>query len=140
MIDTVKHAHGNHTYKNISRDQSKDAGMAMTLICLIASHFLSAWSTQLVSLAALILVMDMVAPLIYKPAAWLWFGLAIVMGMVMSRVLLTLLYILVLMPVAVVRKIMGKDPMLLKKWKKDSSSVFVVRDHSYMANDIEHPY
>jgi hypothetical protein len=47
---------------------------------------------------------------------------------------------LIVLPVALIRKAMGKDSLLIKKWKKGTESVFKTRDHLFQATDIDKPY
>jgi hypothetical protein len=62
------------------------------------------------------------------------------MGAIMSRVLLTMLFFGLVTPLGLLRRLGGADPMQMKKWKKGNDSVFRTRDHTYTAEDIEHPY
>jgi hypothetical protein len=53
-------------------------------------------------------------PRTLKPFNKLWMGLAIVLGFVMSRVILTILFYIILTPVSFIAKIFGKKFMPLK--------------------------
>lgn len=122
----------------MKRQKATDGGLALVLILLIIAWVDS--HNLFVGAAAAGVLLCMVAPLVFTPFAVLWFGLSRAMGMVMSRVVLTLVYFLVVMPVGLVRRVMGADPMLLKRWKKNDGTVFVDRQHTFSAKDIEHPY
>jgi len=87
-----------------------------------------------------ILILDMTVPILFKPMAYVWFGLAHVMGTIVSRILLFLVFIFVVMPVGLFRRILGKDTLQLKKWKNSKDSVFLTRNHLFSANDIENPF
>jgi hypothetical protein len=39
-----------------------------------------------------------------------------------------------------VRKFTGKDSLRVACWKKGTDSVFRVRDHTFVASDIEQPF
>jgi hypothetical protein len=123
---------------NISKEQAKDAGMAVVLILLLLGIFLK--QPTFYPYAAAALVVDMIFPGIYKPFAVIWFGVATFLGTIMSKVLLTVVYILLVVPVGLIRRILGKDSLQLKKFKKDGSSVFKERDHLFQSTDIENPY
>ena len=45
-----------------------------------------------------------------------------------------------MLPVAVLRRLMGKDALRLRQWRSGSASCFIVREHLYTAEDIKHPY
>jgi len=124
--------------KEITRDQAKDTGMAMVLICLLIAYF--GQRPKFAALAIILLVIDMVWPPVFHYPAKVWFGLAHLMGAIMSRVLLTVLFFGLVTPLGLVRKLGGADPMQRKKWKKGNDSVFKTREHVYSAQDIEQPY
>jgi hypothetical protein len=123
---------------NISKEQAKDAGMAVVLILLLLGIFLK--QRTFYPYAAAALVVNMILPGIYKPFAIIWFGMATFLGIIMSKVLLTIVYILLVVPVGLIRRLLGKDSLQLKKFKKNGSSVFRERDHLFQSTDIENPY
>jgi hypothetical protein len=122
----------------ITRDQSKDTGMAMTLIFLIAGLVIH--DRLYFFIAAGLLVLNMIWPLIYRPAARVWIGLSLVLGTVMSKVLLSVLFFVMVTPVGMLRRASGADPMRIKEWKTGTDSVFKVRNHEFTAQEIEKPY
>ncbi len=140
MIDTNTSIHNKYQFTNITKDQSKDTGMAIVLILFILGQIFHDISEALRISAIVVLVIDMVLPIVFKPAAWVWFGFANILGTVMSKILLTIIFIFLVTPMGLIRTIMGKDTLLLKKWKKGDSSVFHIRDHLFQSQDIEKPY
>ncbi|GAB4345594.1 MAG: hypothetical protein Kow0099_26010 [Candidatus Abyssubacteria bacterium] len=122
----------------VSRDQAKDTGMAMTLICLLVAHF--GHRPYFVLPAIVLLVLTMAWPTLFHYPAKLWFGLAHIMGTVMSKVLLTLLFYGLVTPLGLIRRLGGYDPMRRRKWKNGDASVFKTREHRYRGEDIEAPY
>jgi hypothetical protein len=124
--------------KSISKKEATDTGMAMALICLLLGHFTK--HDYYYMLAIPVLVIDMTFPMFYYPFAMVWLGLTNLLGAVMSRVLISIVYILILMPIGIIRRLMGKDSMNLKGFKKDTKSVMVVRDYEFTAKDITNPF
>ncbi len=123
---------------NISKDQCKDTGMAMMLILLLVGYFTK--DVLYYHIATIALLVNMIVPKIYYPIAIVWFGLSNLLGSVMSKVLLSIVFFVVVVPIGFLRRISGKDPMLLKHWKRGSESVMKVRNHTFMAKDLEKPY
>ncbi len=124
--------------KSISKKEASDTGMAMTLICLLLGYF-----TQNViyyKIAIPVLVINMAFPMFYYPFAMVWLGLTNLLGMVVSKVLLSVVYILFLMPMGMIRRAMGKDSLNLTGFKKSKDSVMITRDIEFTANDIKNPY
>ena len=124
--------------KSISKKEATDTGMAMALICLLLGHFTK--HNFYYMLAIPVLVIDMTFPMFYYPFAMVWLGLTNLLGAVMSRVLISIVYILILLPMGLIRKATGKDSLNLKGFKKDTKSVMVVRDYEFTAKDITNPF
>ena len=122
----------------INNERARDTGMAMVLILLLLEVFLG--SGIYYKLAIPVLIINMVIPRAFYPFAYLWFGFAQVMGTIMSKILLFLVFLVMVIPVGFIRKILGRDNLKLKNWKKGSDSVFTDRNHLYNATDIEKPY
>ncbi|MDR1924499.1 MAG: hypothetical protein LBQ66_08990 [Planctomycetaceae bacterium] len=139
----------------IDSKKESDTGQALTLLCLIV--FMVTFSRLFVTFALILLVVNMVCPVVFRPAAFVWFGLAEVLGMIVSRIVLTLVFVVMVIPVGLIRYWAGSDPMRLKEWKqspnvvgcqndecegkgKYKDSVFVERNHLYTAQDIINPY
>ena len=123
--------------KNSSLHQAKDTGMAFTLICLIA--FLFSHQRIWIIAALFFLLICMISPKLYQPAASRWFRFSHFIGGIVSIILLTIIFYLVLVPVGLLRQRTGADPMKLKKWKTPESA-FKQRDINFSAADLKKPY
>ena len=137
MIDLMKHA-AHPGPAGSSRQRAVDTGMALTLICLIIA--LVTRKPGWVVSATTLLVVNMTAPMLFAPASKLWFGLSAVLGAVMSRVILSLVFFLVLTPVGLIRRAMGKDTLKLAAFKQGTASVFHVRTGNFTPADLKTPF
>ena len=81
----------------VSNKECADTAMAMTLICLLAVMFTK--SLTLLPLALGLLLASMVWPRLYSPLAKLWLGLSLLLGSVMSRLLLSVIFFVVVINV-----------------------------------------
>jgi hypothetical protein len=124
--------------RTISRDQAKDTGMAMVLIFLILGFFLN--NSLFFKIATLILLVNMISPIVYKPIAIAWLGLSYFIGSIVSKVLLTIIFFVVVTPIGLIRHYLGNDPLKLKRFKKDNESVMQVRNITFDKTEIEKPY
>jgi len=121
-----------------TRDQCKDAGYALILIGLIAWQISkAAWLGPALIVVTLLL---MIKPELFKPFAALWFGLSEMLGTVMSKVILSLVFFVLVTPMALLRGAMGKDSLQLKKWKKDTGSLYRERDAVVTPHDLENMF
>jgi energy-coupling factor transporter transmembrane protein EcfT len=124
--------------KNSKINQAKDTGLAIILILLIFAYVKNpGW---LLFSAMAVLVLTMTWPDVFRPLAKVWFGFSRILGGVVSRILLTVIFFLIVTPVGLVRRLLGVDPMRTGLWKKGGVSVLVDRDMLYTKKDIEKPY
>ena len=124
--------------KDLTKEQCTGTGMAMVLIMLILAIYTTNELYIKIGMAALII--NMMVPYVFYPLAVIWFGLANLMGAIMSKVILTILFMLLVVPVGVIRRLTGYDAMLLTSWKKSTVSVFKDKHKSVSAADLEKPY
>jgi hypothetical protein len=125
-------------WRKSTPEQAKDTGMAMVLICLLLGYWGKFPKFLPVSLALLLLTMSW--PNAFRPLAVLWFGLSHLLSQVVSRVILTIVFFLVVTPIGVIRRLFGADALQLKKWKQGRDSVFVVREGPVQGKDMANPY
>jgi hypothetical protein len=121
-----------------ARARSRDTGMAMVLLLLLA--YLEFGSAALLVAALVLHVLDMVAPQVFRPLAPLWYGLGHLLGAISSRVLMFLVFALVVTPIGLLRRALGKDSLCLRAFRAGNDSVMVVRNHRFTAGDLEKPY
>lgn len=126
-------------YKDITVDQAKDSGLALVLILLLISYFSENFRIA-GTISIPVLILTMTFPVVFKLFAVFWLSLSGILGNIMSKVLMTIIFILIVTPIGLIRRMSGKDPMQKKKWKKESASVFTKREHVYSADDMNKPY
>ena len=138
MLDTNKEEHAGIFPRKVSEKECSDTGMAMVLICLLAGWFsgIRDWFLG----AIIVLVINMIWPILYIWVAKAWLGFSHLLGTVMSKIILSLIFFIVVTPIALLRRALGHDPMALKKWKKGTESVFETRNHTYKPQEIEQPF
>ncbi|MBW1836752.1 MAG: hypothetical protein JRI99_07345, partial [Deltaproteobacteria bacterium] len=78
MIDAKPNQKREFFPKNIDKNQAKDTGMAMVLICLLFGYF--GQNNKLIALSIPLLIIDMIFPDIYRPLAKIWFGISNLLG------------------------------------------------------------
>lgn len=124
--------------KKMTKDQSRDTGMAMVLLLLLI--YLKTRREGLLYSAMALHVVNMIVPRIYAPVAILWLGLSHLLGTVMSKVLLSVLFFGLVTPIGLLRRLFGKDSLKLREFKAGPESVMLVRNHIFVGQDIEKPY
>jgi hypothetical protein len=122
----------------MTRDQSRDTGMAMVLLLLLA--FLKWRRNELLIATVIVQIVNMIVPQVFRPVAVVWFGLAHLLGAVASRVLMFVVFAVVVTPIGLLRRVLGSDSLRLRAFRADDESVMVVRNHTFTAGDLEKPY
>ena len=121
----------------LTTEQCRDTALVAVLALLLFAY--SGQRPGLVAPAIIVLVLAMLVPELFRPAAIVWWGLARILATVGSNVLLTVIFALVVTPIGFVRRIFGADAMRLGSWRKEGS-VFVERDAKFSADDLETPF
>lgn len=121
-----------------TQNYSRDTGLVIVLVMLLTAH----WKNNLVLIlpAAGILIAAMTIPMIFLPAAVIWYYFSLFLGKISNRIVLSFIFIGIITPVSLVRRCLGFDPMMRKKWKKGTDSVFFIRNHTFAANDLTTPF
>ncbi len=124
--------------RKITKDQSRDTGMAMVLLVLLVDvRMKRGWML----LAAILLqLLNMTVPWIYRPVAVVWLGFSDLLGAAVSRILLSIVYFAVVTPIGILRRLAGKDSLKLRAFKAGKDSVMLTRNHVFVGQDIEKPY
>lgn len=122
----------------ITKKQCMEFGQVATLTVLIlALHYKN---DHLVAAAFALILITIVLPIIFYPFAVVWFGLAELLSMVSPAIVLTIIFFLIVTPVGLIRKLLGKDNMRLKQFKKSRQSVMIDRNHLYTESDLLHTF
>jgi hypothetical protein len=72
--------------------------------------------------------------------AWAWMTLGEAMGFVMSKVILSLIFFLFLLPIALLTRLFNKNKDSLQLNRKQKGSYYFERNHQYVAKDLENTW
>ena len=123
-------------FKLLSDVQNQDRYKTI-LVMVVGLLVLSiAFKTPVISTIAIgIGVLAIASSFVAKWIEWIWLKLALALGWVNSRILLTILYFVFLLPIAWISKLFTNDPLSLKG--KAQASLYSNRDHLYTKEDLE---
>lgn len=125
-------------YKMITSKQSTETSIVFALSFIVLGLLYNSTSWYYASVA--FLVAALLFPFIFKPLAYVWFGLAKTLSWFTSRLLLSILFFLLVTPVALIRKLLGKESLQLKAFKKNKPSAFVPKNRKFTVADIKYPF
>lgn len=80
-------------------------------------------------IGAVLVLMGLLAPAMLRPVYRVWMALALVLGYVMTRVVLTLVFFLLVTPIGLVLRALGKDP-LQRDVDTSASSYWIAKEEA----------
>ena len=127
-----------HLKTSFSKKEHADSGLALLLLTLIIGLWLNNHLVFRIAIAEVLVLL--IAPVIIYPFTFLWLNGSDLLGKIMSKIILTIIFFVFVWPVAMVRKGLGKDTLKLKEFKKGDNSVFTERNHIVGKSDLSMPY
>ncbi len=125
-------------WNTIDKHQCKDSAFALILLLLII--YFTSNHVLLLKIVIVTSIIAMVFPELFRPFAFIWFQLSKLLGMFIPKIVLTLIFIVFVVPVGIFRRLIGKDDMKLNEWKKSHTSVFNTKNHLYTQEDFNNPF
>jgi Saxitoxin biosynthesis operon protein SxtJ len=125
------------------KDDAERARSLETLAVLAAACIVGGLVFRARAFAWAALSLLLIGFLFRRPAAMLakvWLGFAAVLGGVNSKILLTVVYCLVLVPIAFIHRGIRGNPMNLERSDDADPSYWTIRDHRFEPRDIERPW
>lgn len=115
-------------------EKGKSAEIILVLVgAFIVFYWI--WNMKIFLLLALILVaITVCSPSTARHIAMLWMKLGQLLGSVMSKILLTIVYYIFLLPIATLYRLFKKDFLHLHR---QNSTYFTPRNHLYTGRDLE---
>ncbi len=118
MIEEIKNI-------NASKKALKDFGITFGTILILISGFLFFKNKEsykiLAYTASFLILIGYTFPKILKPIYYIWMTFAVILGWIMTRVILSLLFFLIITPIGLVARLFGKDFLELKKQAVEGS-------------------
>ncbi len=90
-------------------------------------------------IAGFFLIFGLLFPNLLTPIEWAWMKMAHLLGQVMTRLILTLTFYLVITPLGLIMKLSGKDP-LHRQFDRSASTYWVPVDPDGPTSRPDKPY
>ena len=121
---------------NTSKKDIRSFGITIGIILLIVSAVLLYYNKEsyqsLAIMASTFIGLGIILPVLLKPAYLVWMTFAVILGWVMTRVILSIVFYLIMTPIGLISRLLGEDFLALKR--KDSNSHWNYRDSSKELN------
>tara|TARA_B100001564_G_scaffold358813_1_gene378506 strand:+ start:1433 stop:1843 length:411 start_codon:yes stop_codon:yes gene_type:complete len=112
--------------KNIpsSNNDIRSFGITIGIILFIISGFFMFYNKESYQIIAIIastfIGLGFIIPIVLKPLYFAWMIFAAILGWIMTRVILSLVFYLIITPIGLLTKLLGEDFLALKKTASDS--------------------
>ena len=112
--------------KNIpnSKRDIRSFGITMGMILFIICGLLMYYNKEIYQIIGIIALMfvglGLIMPVVLKPLYFVWMSFAAILGWLMTRLILSLVFYLIITPISLVTRIIGEDFLALKKKKVES--------------------
>lgn len=123
----------------VTRTQNQEFGMVVSLVLLIVLFFKHIGSPY-IEIASAALILAILCPEIFTPFAKGWFALGKLLSMILSSVILFIIFFLIVTPVGLLRRVFSTDNLHLHDFKDKHDSVFLVRNKTFRASDLDNQY
>ena len=126
--------------KNIKSEKSdlRKFGITIGVILLIIAGFLF-WKEKesfqiLLTFGVTLCILGIVIPFILKPIYWVWMIFATILGWIMTRVILSLLFYIIVTPIGLISRLFGKQFVELR-WDKSNDSYWNFISNEYLKKE-----
>jgi len=126
--------------KNIKSEKSdlRKFGITIGVILLIIAGFLF-WKEKessqiLLTFGVTLCILGIVIPFILKPIYWVWMIFATILGWIMTRVILSLLFYIIFTPIGLIPRFFGKQFLELR-WDKSKESYWNYRTNERLIKE-----
>jgi uncharacterized membrane protein len=92
----------------------------------------------LITIGAVLALTGLLSQTIAGWITWGWLKLSHVMGFIMSKILLAVVFFVILFPISLLARLTRKDELMKKK--TTGSTYYSERQHQYVAEDLTNPW
>ena len=119
-----------------SRKNLKNFGVTIGFILLMIGAFLFVREKDLfiyfLSIGSILIILGGITPVVLKPIYKIWMTFAVIIGWIMTRVILSVLFFSIITIIGIFTRLIGKDFLNLKS--KNNESYWNIRNKEYELN------
>ena len=128
--------------KNIKSDKKElrkfgiTIGIVSFLIAIVLLIYSNSSAPLFIAIGGVLTAAAYIFPTILLPLQKIWMAIAVVLGFIMTRVILSFLFYLVITPINFISRLFGKDFLNLKI-EKEKKSYWNLREEEYEKSSTE---
>ena len=119
-----------------SRKDLKNFGVAIGLVLMMIGVFLFVKEKDsfiyFLLIGLILIILGGIIPVVLKPIYKIWMIFAVIVGWIMTRVILSVLFFLIITTIGIFTRLIGKDFLSLKS--KNNESYWNIRNKEYELN------
>lgn len=116
---------------------TKDKETILVLVLALLVWYRASRHPVLLWIAGALVIIGLLAPPAARVIHAAWMKLSIVMGTIMSTLILTIIFFIVILPLGTFSRLFGKNELITDP---TASSCFRERDHTFTKTDLEQPW
>nr|MBI1232022.1 hypothetical protein [Cytophagales bacterium] len=124
--------------KGITDKMCLEVGILFALLMVLGHFYFEV--EKLTFIAGISLFICLVWPRFWAPLAFIWFSFGEILGSIFSFVLLAVLFLFLVTPIGVFRRMLGSDSLKLKAFKSQADSHFIQVDKEVGPRDLIHQF
>jgi cytochrome b subunit of formate dehydrogenase len=122
------------------RNFGLSVGGVLVIIGLVLLYFSKVSYPFFLAVGGILILLGLIIPKILLPFQKIWMAFAIVLGFIMTRIILSILFYLIITPIGLIAKLFKKD-FLDRKIQKDKASYWNYREiKEYQKIDTERQF
>ena len=127
-----------HYFKLFIMDRKKNLETCQIIVTgLLVIFLIKDWSALLITA----IIVGVIGVFLNKPASWItwiWYKIGDLLGKIIPKVILSVVYFIFLFPVSMLYRISGKDRLGIKV--KNRNTMWTERGYSYSQDDLTKPW
>ena len=117
MFEEIKNI---KTRKKDIRSFGYTIGIILFMVSAVLFYYDNYLYQNLTMISVVFIVLGVVLPLLLKPVYLLWMIFAVILGWIMTRVILCIIFYIIITPIGLITRLLGEDFLNLRKIKADS--------------------
>ena len=123
-------------FKKIQNKWVNDTALIAALVFIVLAYF---YHIGFIFVAVIILCFLIITPSFLTPLGYIWYMFALLLSKVVGTLFFGFVFFVVILPIGIARRLMGKDDLLLRNWRSSKTSL-IKRNHLFSKDNLERPY
>lgn len=120
-----------------TREKELETTLTLCIALVVLFFFTKKQHAYYLTLCVILGLIGMFSKFLTSKISWAWLKLGELMGAVMSKVILTIVFFIFLFPIALLARIFSKNNNNLQLKKTEDNTYYFIRNHKFQSKDLE---